>query len=95
MECGKSEMTWKLFFSVNDTVGKPYFPIQHFRSTINHIEEMKVRLCKPCQKSDTHTSTEGSFLWIIGSYKLFLFQLSCGRRDVSSHFGNSTKVSLP
>lgn len=54
MECGKSEMVWKLFFGVNNTVGKPYFPIQHFRGTINHIAEIKVRLCKPRCKSDMH-----------------------------------------
>lgn len=58
MECGKSEMTWKLFFSVNNTLGKPCFPIQHFRGTINHIAEVKVRLYKPCQIC---TSMEGSF----------------------------------
>lgn len=54
MKCGKSEMTWKLFFSINNIVGKPYFPVQHFRGTINHIAEMKVRLYKPCQKADMH-----------------------------------------
>lgn len=65
MECGKLEMTWKLFFSINNIVGKPYFLIQHCRGTINHIAEMKVRLYKPCQKSDMHFHGRGFFLWII------------------------------
>lgn len=61
MECGKSEMIWKLFFSVNNIVGKPYFPIQHFRGTISHVAEIKVRLYKPCHKSDMHFHGRGFF----------------------------------
>lgn len=44
MECGKPEMIWKLLFSVNNIAGKPCFAIQHFRSTIDHIVDMTVRL---------------------------------------------------
>lgn len=67
MKCGKSEMTWKLFFSINNIVGKPYFPVQHFRGTINHIAEMKVRLYKPCQKADMHFHGKVFFFFFCGS----------------------------